>query len=79
MKRSAETGFIGYSRYSLKPNTNRWRLFYVYTIDQKIYDMMTEFCSLDIDEEISSLVKKRDFNYVETKDIIELHKKYFQK
>jgi hypothetical protein len=79
MNRVQETAFIGYSRYQLKPNSNRWFLFFVYTKDKKIYNMMTDLCTLDIDEEMSSLVRKRDFNYVESDDVIKLHQKYFQK
>ena len=79
MKKISEMGFMGYSGYSLKKNSNGWRVFYVYTYEGVVGDMMTSLCTLDIDEEMSSLVKKRDFNYIESKDIISIYEKYFKK
>lgn len=79
MRRTQEAGVLGYSRYSLRSNTNNWHLFYVRTTDSKIYDMMTDLCTIQtIDQEISSLVKRRDFNYIDENDIIKLHNKYFK-
>ena len=79
MRRTQEAGVLGYSRYSLRRNTNNWHLFYVRTTDSKIYDMMTDLCTIQtIDQEISSLVKRRDFNYIDENDIIKLHNKYFK-
>lgn len=78
MKRTQTTGNIGYSRYSLKKNTNNWRSFFVLTKDKEIYDMMTDLCSVEtIDEEISKYVKRYDFNYVETDQVKKLHSIYF--
>jgi hypothetical protein len=77
MNRIQETGSIGCSRYRLKPNSNGWSLFFVYTSDKKIYNMMTDLCTLNIDQEVSALVKRKDFNYIETDDVIKLHQKYF--
>jgi hypothetical protein len=74
MKRIQETAAIGYSRYSLKPNSSGWNSFFVYTDDPKVYDMMDDLCSLRrIDEEISGCVKRGDFNYVEVADIERIH------
>lgn len=79
MRRTQEAGVLGYSRYSLRSNTNNWHLFYVRTTDSKIYDMMTDLCTIQtIDQEISSLVKRRDFNYIDENDIIKIHNKYFK-
>lgn len=79
MKRIQETGNIGYSRYSLGLNKNGWRLFFVNTSDPRIYDMMTYLCTLsNIDEEVSDLVKRRDFNYINIEDVEKIHHKYFK-
>jgi hypothetical protein len=78
MKRIQETATIGYSRYSLNPNSNYWRSFFVYTDDLKIYNMMDDLCSVpNIDEEISKHVKRRDFNYVQETDIVKIHANHF--
>jgi hypothetical protein len=78
MKRIQETATFGYSRYSLKPNSNDWHSFFVYTEDRRIYNMMDDLCSLDnIDEEMSKHVQRRDFNYIDEKDIEKIHSKYF--
>jgi hypothetical protein len=74
MKRIQETATFGYSRYSLRPNSNGWRSFFVNTADPRVYDMMDDLCSLRrIDEEISGCVKRGDFNYVEVADIERIH------
>jgi hypothetical protein len=78
MKRIQETATFGYSRYSLKPNSNDWRSFFVYTDDPKVYDMMDDLCSVpNIDEEISKHVKRRDFNYVQEADVARIHANHF--
>jgi hypothetical protein len=78
MKRIQETATIGYSRYYLKPNSSNWRSFFVYTEDRKVYDMMTDLCSLpNIDEEISKHVERRDFNYVDEGSVGMIHAKHF--
>ena len=78
MKRVQETGSVGYSRYSLGPNTKNWRLFFVYTRDPDVYDMMSDLCTLpNIDQEVAELVERRDFNCVDDEKIVKLHRKYF--
>ena len=77
MKVASSNSAFGFTGYSLKKNSNRWRVFYVQTRDNKeIEDMMTYLCTLDIDEEISSLVRKRDWNYITDEDIIKIYDKY---
>ena len=71
---------IGFSRYSLKPNSNNWRLFFAYTVDKKILNMLEDLCTIEnIDEEMSGYVKRRDFNYIDVDDIVKIHSKYFLK
>jgi hypothetical protein len=78
MKRIQETATIGYSRYYLKPNSNGWRSFFVYTEDKKVYDMMTDLSAINgIDEEISKHVKRKDFNYVDESDVARIHAKHY--
>jgi hypothetical protein len=78
MKRIQENGTFGYSRYLLNPNSNNFKSFFVYTEDKKIYNMMSDLCSLNnIDEEISNYVKRRDFNYIQETDIARIHANHF--
>jgi hypothetical protein len=78
MKRIQENGTFGYSRYSLGPNSNNWKSFFVYTEDKNIYRMMDDLCSLNsIDEEISNYVKRRDFNFIQETDVARIHANHF--